>query len=683
MKAPPRPLVFAIVFAALVAVAAFAYAPGLGGVFVFDSVARVVNNEALEIDALEPDALVAAAYAGQSDYPRRGLSFVSFALDYYFAGGLFDPFAFKLTNLVIHCFNALLVMTLAGLILMRWNVLQNGGNDNVAQRRAVVLACFAAGMWMLHPILLTSVLYVVQRMTSLAATCVLMGSIGYLLARARFDRGASYSLVLMYANVAVFTGVGFLFKQNALLLPAFIGVMEIFLFDRRLAVARRRKLIGYFAVTLMIPILAAITLLVFLGDSIGSGYATRDFDMLERMMTQSRVLFLYLGLLLIPDIRRFGLYHDDVAASSGLLDPSTTLLAVLAWTIIAVLVLVTARRRAPWAFAIAWFLAGHAMESSVLPLELVHEHRNYVPSVGIWIGVAFYAGVVWERAGRLRRWVPYALAAWIIAMALTTHVRARAWRDPAVLMETLARHHPQSYRAASGYAFNTVPRNADLGIRFDAFKRAAILNDRAVSPLIQMSKIAMQLRMHLAGNDTTSLGTLDGSGGIRVAKTVLRADAEHTERVLSSLDEAINRRLEHALPRTESVVALFDIVDCSVEGEPACVALRPAVVRWHASALRNPRLQDHLRAGLELSSAKLHALAGRRDQAVEHARRAGRVAGANLSYRLQEATLYALLERWPLLGETLDEIAVRFPARADTDPSYRDLRIRYQQHTNE
>ena len=148
------------------------------------------------------------------------------------------------------------------------------------------------------------------------------------------------------------------------------------------------------------------------------GYEGRDFDLLQRLLTQARVLFLYLGLLLIPDIRRFGLYHDDLVTSTGLFDPSSTFLAVVAWAVIVVFILWGARRRAPWAFASAWFLVGHGMESTIVPLEQMHEHRNYVPSVGIWIAAAYYAGVAWDRAGRLRTLVLSASVIWLLALAL-------------------------------------------------------------------------------------------------------------------------------------------------------------------------------------------------------------------------------------------------------------------------
>ena len=199
------------------------------------------------------------------------------------------------------------------------------------------------------------------------------------------------------------------------------------------------------------------------------------------------MLFFYLSLLLIPDIRRFGLYHDDVLTSAGLFDPLTTVVAVIAWIVILASIVWGARGRAPWAFAASWFLIGHAMESTVLPLEQMHEHRNYVPSVGIWIAVAYYALVAWQKAGGVRRLIVPGLGVWLLALALVSHSRAQSWRSPATLMESLARHHPDSYRSVVGYAFNSIPVGVDLSVRFDAFKRAAALDGRVVVPLIEMA----------------------------------------------------------------------------------------------------------------------------------------------------------------------------------------------------
>jgi hypothetical protein len=672
-------LFVALALAAIVVVTVLAYAPGLNGVFVFDSVERVVRNESLRISSTASGELLGAAYAAQDRYPQRGLAYVSLALNYYLAGERFDPFIFKLTNLVIHIFNGLLVFALARLIITRWWKLRSIEGRREVSTRVLVLACVAAGMWMLHPIQLTSVLYVVQRMTSLAATCVLIGAIVYVLARVRLEQGRNHSFILMYCSVIGCTAVGFFFKQNAFLLPAFIGVLEFFLFDRqRLAPSCRRKLQLYFGLTLVLPVVAGIAVVLSGAALTASSYEFRDYDMLQRLLTQARVLFFYSSLLAVPNVRRFGLYHDDIAASSGLIDPWTTLAAVLGWTIVVMLIVWGARRRAPWAFALTWFLVGHAVESSILPLELVHEHRNYVPSVGVLIGLAYYAGTLWDNAGRLRALVPSMLVVWLVALALVTQVRADSWRSSAALMASLARSHPGSYRAASGYAFNSIPSNADLSIRFDAFRRAATLNDQVVSPLIEMIKIAVALGIYLDDLERASPSSGVEVGSTRIADMELLADSGHNARLVSALDEEVARRLERQRARTGNIIALVSLVDCSLGGSRECVALRDHATRWHASALSNERLPAHLRAVLELSMAKLYAIAGDNDEAVYHARLAGRSAGDNLAYRLQEAMLYALLERWEELGKVLGEIEARFAVRTQTDPTYRNLRSQYE-----
>ena len=660
----------------LMGVGVIAYAPGLHGVFVFDSVERVVRSEALQIEAAAIDQLLGAAYAAQADYPQRGLAYISLALNYYFADQLFSPFAFKATNLAIHILNGLLVFILARLVLSRWYQLGVLSQRDDPSKLIAAMAIVVMGLWLLHPIQLTSVLYVVQRMTSLAATWVLAGAIVFLLARVRFQQGRRFALGAMFGGVVLCAGMGFLCKQSALLLPALIGVLELFLFDRALlSSVQIRRLRWFFAVTLMLPAILGVIVLAALPELLFGGYEGRDFDMPQRLLTEARVLFFYLSLLLIPDVRRFGLYHDDVLSSTGLLDPATTLLAVVAWVAIVVAIVWGARRRAPWAFAGAWFLIGHSMESTILPLELVHEHRNYVPSVGVSIALVYYAVVAWEKAGRLRGLVLSALGLWLLALALVTHMRADAWRDPATLMESLARHHPGSYRSAVGYAFNSVPLNADISLRFDAFKRASALDGRVVVPLIEMAKIATALDRFMH-SDKRELPSLNGKvKKVAIEDLNLVADSEQNARLLGTIDAEINRRLSTELMRIDSIVALIALVDCGFSGNRECVALRQNARRWHDSALSNQPLPADFHAALELSLAKLLVAAGDYDGAVGHAQRAGGLVEDNLEYRLQEATLYALLERWDALQIVLEQVADRFPVRAAADRRFQEFRV--------
>lgn len=678
-----RPILAGLAAGTLLVLAVVAFAPGLGGVFIFDSVERVARNPALRAAALDGEHLLAAAYAEQADYPRRGLAYVTFALNYYLAGQRLDPFVFKLTNLIIHMLNGVLVAVLAALVIGRWRRLEAPAREAPTAPAVVWLALLAAGLWLLHPIQVTSVLYVVQRMTSLAGTWVIAGAIAYILARQRLERGGRGALAGLYGGVIAFAAIGFMCKQNALLLPAYCAVLEIFLFERRvLGRTERRRLTVFFMVVLGLPVLAAALALVFAPERILSGYANRDFTLVERLLTQARVLFFYLGLLLAPGVRRFGLYHDDIAISTGLLEPWSTLPAVIAWAVILFLTLRGAGRREPWAFAAAWFMVGHSMESTLLPLELVHEHRNYVPALGIWIAVAAYAGRLWERVGRLRIVVAVTATVWLAALAGTTHLRTNAWRSPAVLLTTLAENHPRSYRSAVGYAFNGLPADADLGLRFGAFQRAATLNPDVITPLIEMSKLAMAVAYFLGQSGQAP--AMDEAGRVDqpLESVALSTDAQSNARLLASLDEEIIRRLASGPLRTDNVVALIATVDCMIAGSRECMGLAESIGRWHEAALSNEVAPRGYRAVLGLSLAKYHASRGDQDVAVREAQIAGELSSDNLAYRLQQAVLLAWLERWDALAVLLGDIEERFPRRAPADPTYRELRAKVDDATS-
>jgi hypothetical protein len=312
-----------------------------------------------------------------------------------------------------------------------------------------------------------------------------------------------------------------------------------------------------------------------------------------------------------------------------------------------------------------------------------HENRNYLPGTGLVVAAAYYAGILWERAGRLRTAVVSVSVIWLLVLALVSHMRADTWRNPALMMETLARHHPQSYRSVVGYAFNSIPVRVDLSVRFDAFKRAALLDDRVVVPLIEMAKIATAVGEFLGGGELKSRSPGGEGCTMPIRKMQLLADGERNACLLEALDHEIGARLASTLARTDSIVILVSLVDCALEGNRECMALRGDVRRWHESALSNERLPVVHRAALELSVAKIHASVGDHEAAVGHAHRAGELVADNLAYRLQEATLYALLARWSELGLLLGEIETRFPVRANADPAFRKLKSQFGNATSQ
>ncbi len=112
-----------------------------------------------------------------------------------------------------------------------------------------------------------------------------------------------------------------------------------------------------------------------------AGYSSRHFTMLERLLTETRIVVWYLSLLLWPAPSRMSIEHD-VELSTSLLNPLTTLPAMIFLGVLCWLILRYRRRYPLLSYGGAWFFLNLVIESTVVPLELIFEHRLYLPSVG-------------------------------------------------------------------------------------------------------------------------------------------------------------------------------------------------------------------------------------------------------------------------------------------------------------
>ena len=662
------------------------YAPGLEGPFVFDDYPNIVANKLVAVDALDGEGLRDAAFSlGDRSYPDRGLARLSFALNYYFAGGRFSAFAFKLTNVVIHILNGLLVYWLSVLLLRRY---AGGARPGSAQAgwgaMQSYLPLLVAALWLLHPIQLTSVLYVVQRMTSMAAFFVLAGLLLFVMGRIRLEAGRAYGLTWMFAGLAGGVFLGFFCKQSAVLLPFYAFLVELFFFRREaLPEAARRRLYGFYGVTVALPAVLAVVGLAVAWDAIVQNYVFRDFTLWERLLTQSRVLFFYLGLLLFPHIRAFGLYHDDFVLSTGWLDPWTTLPSVLAWVVLAGLALWGVRRRALWSFAILWYLVGHALESSFLSLELVYEHRNYLPSFGILFAGAYYLVRGLDRlVGKPRLIVPV-VGLMVAVLAFTTFTRAGIWSDRITLNMFTAQNHPESYRSLTGTGLLSILDGGDARDTFAAFARGAAARATTNVPQAEMSKIAAGLRVMIDARASPGADAAAPSADAALLRDPLILSSPYLAAVESALDREMAHRLEVFPVTAESAYALDRLSECLSRNMDVCLPLADKLERWYAIALGNPRISPQDRAMLKMSWGSLNAQRGEGERAVAMMREAVLMAPDNPSYSLSLAALHMELGQWQEVAEILAGLESRRPWSGFGSRHVRWLRSHYENHLRE
>ena len=436
----------------LMTVTALAYWPGTRGVFLIDDYPNLVQNHALK--TLKPTfgSFLAAALSSNSGPTRRPVAMATFAANVLAAGGGKDidddASVMKWTNVGIHLLNGLLIFILLRLLLGRYRRLRPETSERACDWAA--LAVTAA--WLLAPINLTAVLYVIQRMTSLAATFSLLGLIAYLLGRRRLhENGRSVSgWALLLATALVCTPLAVFSKEIGALTLLYALVIEWTLFGLRRADGRRHAgIIVYFSLFLALPAVAALGWL--LPDELrAAAWAARPFTLGERLLTEGRVLWHYLWWTLVPDNSALTLFHDAFPVSHGLLRPWSTLPA---WAGIGVMLGtgILVRRRYPLiAFGLLWFLAGQVMTATFIPLELVFEHREYLPSLGLYVALFGTLIVLAARHAR-RRLVAAAVVAIIALYGAALGLRSTDWSNPVRQLAIAARDHPDSPRATYSY----------------------------------------------------------------------------------------------------------------------------------------------------------------------------------------------------------------------------------------
>lgn len=440
--------------------ALLAYRPGLTGGFALDDYTNIVQNAALHVDSLSWDELSQAAFSFRAGPTMRPVSMLSFALNSYFCGPE-NALAYKTTNLAIHLLNGLLVFLL---LLQLLQAYRRKHAPSLLEGRIEWLALITGALWLLHPLNLMPVLYVVQRETALSSLFVLLGCNVYLWGRMRRLSGLSGTW-LIWTAVPLLTLVATFSKESGALLPVFTLVIELFIFRFRSPQARLDTQAALFYVPMLI--LPACAALLWIIGSHGAvlDYSHRDFTLGQRLMTEARVLCLYIRLTLLPDLNSMGLYHDDIAVSHGLLQPVTTLLSILGIAgLLATSILL--RRRLPLvALGLAWFFGGQLMESTIFPLEIAYEHRCYLPDLGL-ILAAMSLIYPLESSNRLKQ-VRYAfIVVAFCACTFLTWQRASDWQDNLTFSAAEARHHPESpyatYMLGQTYANKALFEDANL-----------------------------------------------------------------------------------------------------------------------------------------------------------------------------------------------------------------------------
>jgi Flp pilus assembly protein TadD len=425
---PDLPSKFETLLWMLLAVAVILiYGATLSGPFIFDDKNNIRENSHIRISQITLSNLESAAFDSPSH--KRPVANISFALNYYIHG--YNVVGFHVVNIIIHLVTGILLY-----FFVQTTFLTPALRSRYEHYKWI--AFFTAAIWLVHPLQTQSVSYIVQRMNSMAAMFYILSFLCYAQLRVNPQKRSKWWLL----SGCVLAGILALgTKQNTATLAFFLLLYEWY-FLQNLSL---KWLKDHFALLVGLLLLLAIVVLIFLGNEplhkIWAGYAFRNFTPVQRLLTEMRVVIFYIGLFLWPHPSRLNLDHD-FALSYSLMDPITTLFSMLAIVAMLILAAVLAKKQRLISFAILWFLGNLVIESSILGLEIIFEHRLYLPSMMFSLVVVL---LVYRLAKPL--WLkPLILCTVTIVAMVWTYERNEIWLNRISIWEDCVQKSPHKAR---------------------------------------------------------------------------------------------------------------------------------------------------------------------------------------------------------------------------------------------
>ncbi len=338
----------------------------------------------------------------------------------------------KLTNVIFHGLSGLAVFFLTKVLL--------SFDNSMSSSKLKWISFSISLLWLIHPLHISTVLYLVQRMTILATLFIF-------LALACFTHGIKKECqrkngkYYFFCALFLFFPLAILCKESGVMFPVFALLINQHLLYRNIYTEDvRQRVRPYIVILWSILILGFIGFIYLFENIITENYHFREFTLSERFLTQGRVIFLYLQQIVFPTPSSMGFYHDDIEISKNITSPFSTLFSIIGILLILGFLITQFKKLGLLALGCLFFFSSHLLESTFLPLEIAFEHRNYIGSWGVILAVVhlllklsnkyFYSGII------------------LLALILSglTFYRSTMWGDPSLMYPHMLAIHPQSLR---------------------------------------------------------------------------------------------------------------------------------------------------------------------------------------------------------------------------------------------
>ena len=379
----------------------------------------------------------------------RSIPMLTLALNYYF--GEFNVIGYHIVNIVIHI--------LTGILLFFFIKATLDLDRSRAPGEIILIAFFAALLWLVHPLQIQAVTFTIQRFASIAAMFYILSFLLYVKARLA-QEGWKRALLFTGCILSGFLAVAS--KEIAGTLPGFILLYELY-FLQDFKIIKSRKYLIYAAVFIVVISVPVIWHLFKGGFSMFQASARMyGHSISGLLLSQPRIFICYFGLFLFPHPSRLNIDHDFIYSTS-LLEPLSnipSLIIICAVLICAVLLL---RKDRLISFAIMWVIGNYIIRSSFFGNDTIFEHRMYLSSMMFSLILVIIV---------FRYFKPRVLALGILCISIAfcsfwTYERNKVWRSEYALWSDSVKKSPNKARPHNNLGLAL----ADMGRQDEAIEQ--------------------------------------------------------------------------------------------------------------------------------------------------------------------------------------------------------------------
>ncbi|WP_407471045.1 hypothetical protein [Xanthomonas campestris] len=483
LSSKPSPTILLVIATAICIVL---YWPGLDGPFLMDDEQHLALVQSWHNGAIGFWDMA----AGNGNWLlHRSLAMMTLAINVVIGGE--TSFSLKTGNLVLH----LICGWVAYATLRRMLAL-----DKNLSKHSSLISALICSIWLLHPLNVSTVLYVVQRMTQIATIFPLLGVWLYITTRQKMLEKSITTVTafsLLFLALPAFILLGIQGKQSAIVLVGLCLVVELGWLQQPRQWDSLLKI--FYTTFVALPLIILPALLYWQWNTLQSAMLEWGMTPIERLISEPRAICQYIRMLIMPYSPAMGIYTDDFAISHSLSSPAITGPAIIGLLAVSAAA-ISCRKRLP-AFFVGWFwfLVAHSVEASIVPIELYYEHRNYLPQLGLWLMLIDLT------AAALRKLSQYGTRSnaigWTFALGFIGVVCAQTWSRALVWQTQLGislaaiDSHPNSARAHIAFGFAAM-QSGLVGDTYNAFQRLASNSDPRISGIGKIELTILNCHLH-------------------------------------------------------------------------------------------------------------------------------------------------------------------------------------------